>query len=105
MIDWWYTTDSTREAVVEVEVATAAVDAATAPVKVVVEAEPSRGARRHRAEEAHSPRAPPGPDLEEPMSVPAPCDVSTPAPARRSVQGAPGPHAAQAGASGPHVAQ
>jgi hypothetical protein len=96
---------SAVEAGVEVEVATAAVEAATAPVKVVVEAELSGGDRRQSTQEAHSARAPPGPEPERPMSVPATDDVSTPAPARLSVQGVPGPRVARERVQGPQVAR
>jgi hypothetical protein len=54
---------------VEVEVVTTAVEVGTTPVKVVVEAEPSSGARRRGAQEAHSPWAPSGLESEEPVSV------------------------------------
>jgi uncharacterized protein YqgV (UPF0045/DUF77 family) len=50
MTGWWYTAHESGmvEAAME-EVAKAAVEAATTPMEVVVEAEPSSGARRHSA--------------------------------------------------------
>jgi hypothetical protein len=48
------------EVAVVVEVETTAVEAATAPVKVVMEVKPSSGARTHSTQGAHSLRAPPG---------------------------------------------
>jgi hypothetical protein len=47
------------EATVDFEMATVVVEAVMAPVKVVVEAEPSSGTHRRSAQEAHSARAPP----------------------------------------------
>jgi hypothetical protein len=93
------------EAAVEVEVATIVVEAVIALVKVVVEAERLSGARRQSAQEAHTARAPLGPEPEEPVLVPAPNDIGTPPPARRRVRGAPGPHVAQQRVSGPRMAQ
>jgi hypothetical protein len=52
----------------------------TAPVMVVEEAEPSSAARRHSAQGAHSPRAPPGLATEEWASVEALDSGGTPAP-------------------------
>jgi hypothetical protein len=87
------------------EVATIAVEAETAPVKVAVEAEPSSGARGHSAKEAHSLQAPPRPKPEQSVSVSAPDDAGTPAPTRRSGQEALRPCVAQPEAPGPNVAR
>jgi hypothetical protein len=78
---------------------------ATALMQVVVGAEPSSCAHRQCAEEAHSPRTPLGPELEEPVSVPAPYDACTPASAQRSVQGVPRPHVVRDGTLGLRVAR
>jgi hypothetical protein len=47
----------------------------TAPVTVVEEAELSNNTRRHSAQEAHSPRAPPRQEPEKPAAVEAPDGV------------------------------
>jgi hypothetical protein len=78
---------------------------ATALMQVVVGAEPSSCAHRQCAEEAHSPRTPLGPELEEPVSVPAPYDACTPASAQRSVQGVPRPRVVRDGTLGLRVAR
>jgi hypothetical protein len=82
-----------------------AVEAETAPVTMVEEAEPSNSTRRYSAQEAHSRRAPPGQDLEKPAAVEAPDDVGTSALARRSVQVVAGPRVAQREAPGRWWAQ
>jgi hypothetical protein len=81
------------------------VEVAMALVKVLVEAKSSSGARRYSAQEAYRAQAPPGTEQEELVSVPAPYGIGTPAPAWRSMQGAPGPRVVRAGALGPRVAR
>jgi hypothetical protein len=74
-------------------------------VTVVEEAEPWSGARRHGAQEVHSLWVPRVVEPEDPVSVPVPYDVGTPAPARHSMQGAPGPLVAQQRVPRPCVAR
>jgi hypothetical protein len=79
-------------------------EAETAPV-MVVEAKSWRGARRHSAQDTHSPRAPPMEEPEKAAAVGAPDDVGTPAQARCCVQVVVGPRVAREEALEPRVAR